>query len=107
MTSHPIVHVEFSADDPKAAAEFYNEVFGWTIQDVPDMNYVMFGAEPGPGGGFPAVDGENIKAGDVLVQRGTWHNWLNKGDGPCVIAFALIDAQPVTVGGRTLEATIA
>ena len=49
----------------------------------------------------------HLKAGDVLVQRGSWHNWLNKGDEPCVIAFALIDSQPVAAGGKTLEATIA
>ena len=47
----------------------------------------------------------HLRAGDVLVQRGTWHTWINTGNEPCVIAFALIDAQPVTAGGRTLEAT--
>ena len=46
----------------------------------------------------------HLKAGDVLVQRGTIHNWVNKGSEPCVIAFILIDAKPVTVGGRTLHA---
>jgi quercetin dioxygenase-like cupin family protein len=52
-------------------------------------------------------DTVHLRAGDVLVQRGTWHNWLNRGAAPCVIAFALIDAQPVTAGGRVLEGTIA
>ena len=46
-----------------------------------------------------------LKAGDVLIQRGTIHNWVNKGSVPCVMAFALIGARPVAVGGRTLEAT--
>jgi quercetin dioxygenase-like cupin family protein len=45
-----------------------------------------------------------LKAGDVLVQRGTIHNWINKGTEPCVIAFALISAKPVTAGGKTLNA---
>ena len=45
-----------------------------------------------------------LKAGDVLVQRGTIHNWVNKGAEPCVIAFALISAKPVTAGGKTLTA---
>jgi quercetin dioxygenase-like cupin family protein len=50
-------------------------------------------------------DGEvRLKAGDILVQRGTIHNWVNRGVKPCVIAFVLIDAKPVTVGGRTLHA---
>ncbi|MFN3658525.1 MAG: cupin domain-containing protein [Pseudolabrys sp.] len=52
------------------------------------------------------LDGEvvHLKAGDVLVQRGTIHNWINKGSVPCVIAFTLVSANPVTVGGKTLNA---
>ena len=45
-----------------------------------------------------------LKAGDVLVQRGTIHNWVNNGTQPCTIAFALIDAKPVTAGGKVLKA---
>ena len=45
-----------------------------------------------------------LKAGDVLVQRGTIHNWANKGTVPCVIAFTLIGAKPVTVNGKPLNA---
>ena len=43
------------------------------------------------------LDGEvvHLKAGDVLVQRGTIHNWVNNGTEPCRIAFVLIDARPV------------
>jgi mannose-6-phosphate isomerase-like protein (cupin superfamily) len=46
----------------------------------------------------------HLKAGDVLVQRGTIHNWINNGTEPCVIAFTLIAAKPVTAGGKTLHA---
>ena len=35
----------------------------------------------------------HLKAGDVLVQRGTIHNWVNNGKVPCVIAFALIGGK--------------
>jgi quercetin dioxygenase-like cupin family protein len=45
-----------------------------------------------------------LKAGDVLVQRGTIHNWVNRGTEPCIIAFVLIDAKPVVVGDRRLDA---
>jgi quercetin dioxygenase-like cupin family protein len=45
-----------------------------------------------------------LKAGDVLVQRGTIHNWVNRGTEPCVIAFVLIAAKPVTVAGKVLHA---
>jgi quercetin dioxygenase-like cupin family protein len=46
----------------------------------------------------------HLKAGDVLVQRGTIHNWVNRGTESCIIAFVLIDAQPVEAGGKVLHA---
>jgi quercetin dioxygenase-like cupin family protein len=46
----------------------------------------------------------HLNAGDVLVQRGTIHNWVNRGTQPCVMAFVLIDAEPVEVGGKVLNA---
>jgi quercetin dioxygenase-like cupin family protein len=41
----------------------------------------------------------HLKAGDVLVQRGTIHNWVNNGTAPCVIAFVLIGAEGDTAVG--------
>jgi mannose-6-phosphate isomerase-like protein (cupin superfamily) len=35
----------------------------------------------------------HLKAGDVLVQQGTNHAWVNRGKEPCRIAFVLIDAK--------------
>jgi quercetin dioxygenase-like cupin family protein len=46
----------------------------------------------------------HLKAGDVLVQRGTIHNWVNRGSEPCVIAFVLIAAKPVAIGDKVLHA---
>lgn len=46
----------------------------------------------------------HLKAGDVLVQRGTIHNWVNTGGEPCVIAFTLVSAKSVTAGGKMLPA---
>jgi mannose-6-phosphate isomerase-like protein (cupin superfamily) len=46
----------------------------------------------------------HLRAGDALVQRGTIHNWVNKGSEPCVIAFVLIDAKPASAGGKVLHA---
>jgi len=34
----------------------------------------------------------HLAAGDVLVQQGTNHAWVNRGERPCRIAFVLIDA---------------
>jgi quercetin dioxygenase-like cupin family protein len=41
----------------------------------------------------------HLKAGDVLVQRGTIHNWVNNGSEPCVIAFTLIASTDDTAFG--------
>jgi quercetin dioxygenase-like cupin family protein len=45
-----------------------------------------------------------LKAGDVVVQRGTNHSWVNRGTEPARIAFVLIDAKPLGIGNpRTRE----
>jgi mannose-6-phosphate isomerase-like protein (cupin superfamily) len=35
----------------------------------------------------------HLKAGDVLIQQGTNHAWVNRGSETCRIAFVLIDAM--------------
>lgn len=39
----------------------------------------------------------HLKAGDVVIQRGTIHNWANRGTKPCIMAFVLI----ATEGGKS------
>jgi hypothetical protein len=34
-----------------------------------------------------------IRAGDIVVQRGTNHGWANRSGAPCRIAFILIDGE--------------
>ena len=46
----------------------------------------------------------HLRAGDVMVQRGTIHNWVNRGTAPCVLAVILIDAKSVEAGGKVLAA---
>lgn len=57
--------------------------------------------------GLELDGGESVKlhAGDVFVQRGTNHIWFNDTDTPAVVAWILIDAEPVKVGDVVLEAT--
>lgn len=67
MSSHPVVHIEISAKDPDAARKFYAEVFDWKTSIDQQMDYAMFSVEGGPGGGFPRIDGQMYKPGDVVV----------------------------------------
>ncbi|NBY70471.1 MAG: cupin domain-containing protein [Betaproteobacteria bacterium] len=46
----------------------------------------------------------HLNQGDVIVQRGTIHNWINHGNVPCVIAFILIAANPIDLDHQTLQA---
>ena len=39
-----------------------------------------------------------LKAGDVMVQRGTNHAWVNRGTEVARAAFVLIDAKPLGIG---------
>ncbi len=36
-----------------------------------------------------------LRAGDVLVQRGTNHSWSVRGSEPAVVAFVLVSAKPL------------
>jgi quercetin dioxygenase-like cupin family protein len=51
-------------------------------------------------------DGEEValSAGDILIQRGTWHGWANRSDKPCKLAFILIGARkPKELEGRAVQ----
>ena len=39
----------------------------------------------------------HLKAGDVVIQRGTIHNWVNRGEKPCLMLYVLI----ATEGGES------
>ncbi len=52
---HSTVHVEIPTTDFKKAKNFFGKVFGWTFQDYPEMQYVIFQAPAPPHGGFVKV----------------------------------------------------
>jgi quercetin dioxygenase-like cupin family protein len=39
-----------------------------------------------------------LRAGDVMVQRGTNHAWANRGKEPARLAIVLLDAKPLGIG---------
>jgi uncharacterized protein len=66
MTKRNIVHVEIPTANAEQSGDFYNQLFGWKITPVPDMNYTLWEPEVGPGGGFTQV-GKDSKVGDVII----------------------------------------
>jgi hypothetical protein len=88
MSKHPIVHIELSTKDRVAAAKFYSEVFGWKVEQMPEMNYATFETGEGVGGGFNPVSEQN-PAGTVIF-------YIDTDDIPA--SLAKIEA----LGGKTL-----
>lgn len=47
-------------------------------------------------------DVRTLRAGDVVIQRGTNHVWHNRSSAPCRLAWVLLDARAYESGGETL-----
>ena len=47
--------------------------------------------------GYPGEDGEvhevTLKAGDLIVNNGTFHSWHNRTDKDCTVLFVVIGAE--------------
>ena len=43
-----------------------------------------------------------LKAGDIMVQRGTNHAWANRSNARARLAFVLVDAKPLGIGKPVL-----
>jgi predicted enzyme related to lactoylglutathione lyase len=89
MSKRNVVHVEIPASVVKESASFYQDLFGWKMQHVPEFDYTMWEDGAGFGGGFNTVS-EEYPVGRVLVY----------------IASDDIDADLVKVeklGGRVLH----
>jgi predicted enzyme related to lactoylglutathione lyase len=77
MSKRNIVHVEIPSANVEAAGKFYQDLFGWKLQHMPEMNYTMWEDESGSGGGFPGdsddidADLKNVKklGGKVLREK--------------------------------------
>lgn len=100
--------VEFPPEpkDPEAKARMMAATFGSIFQDADHRGKAA--GHPGmhvtqtvdyaivlDGEIWAIMDDEEtlMKAGDILVQRGTNHAWANRSGAPARIAFILIDAK--------------
>jgi predicted enzyme related to lactoylglutathione lyase len=58
----PVVHWELWSEDPERTSKFYQQVFDWKIQHIPEMNYHL--VQTGGRGG--------INGGIMEPQKGPW-----------------------------------
>ncbi|WP_342755740.1 VOC family protein [Pseudarthrobacter sp. H3Y2-7] len=65
-----VVHFEIPADDEDRARKFYESVFGWSFQVLPDMEYSLAMTTPSSQRGMPdrpgAINGGIFRRGDML-----------------------------------------
>jgi len=65
----------------------------WHATDTVDYTIVLLGEL-----WMQLDEGEvHLRTGDVVIQRGTNHNWVNRGTQACIVAFVLI----ATEGGKS------
>ena len=62
-TMNSICHWEIPSTDFDKSRAFYEGLFGWKTQPMPETDYVLFEIEGGVGGGFTKVD----KVGDTVI----------------------------------------
>ncbi|HEY2054623.1 MAG TPA: cupin domain-containing protein [Solirubrobacterales bacterium] len=45
-----------------------------------------------------------VRAGEIVIQRGTNHVWHNRSSEPCRFAWILLDSAPIMIDGEPLSA---
>src|SRR5690606_991067 len=86
----PVVHWELWSQNPAAVAKFYQDIFSWTIEDYPQMNYRIVRTE----GGGTGIDGGIMQP----PYEGPW-----PGNMTCYIAvddLAAYREKIVAAGGK-------
>lgn len=63
-----VVHFEIPFDDIERAQKFFKSVFGWKMDSLPGMEYIMIGTTPVDGKGLPKEVGA-INGGMMKRQR--------------------------------------
>jgi predicted enzyme related to lactoylglutathione lyase len=92
-----IVHVEFHVKDPKKVEKFYGSLFGWKFEAVPGMNYSLFQAPSGPGGGVGTLEPGNWQMGITnyigVNSVEEYVNKIEKAGGKIIMPKAEVPGQ--------------
>ena len=92
-----VVHFAIPADDEDRARKFYESVFGWTFQVLPEMEYSLAMTTP--------LNDQGIPAGPEAINGGTFRRGYTLGAPVVTIDVEDIDAaleQIGRTGGETI-----
>lgn len=91
------MHVEFHVKEPKKLEKFYASLFGWKFQEVPGLNYSLFEAPSGPGGGVGGLEPGNWPAGIInyigVDSIDAYENRIAKAGGKILVPKAEVMGQ--------------
>ena len=92
-----IVHVEFHVKEPKKLEKFYASLFGWKFQEVPGINYSLFEAPSGPGGGIGGLQPGNWQAGLInyilVISIDEYQEKIKKAGGKIIMPKSEVPGQ--------------
>jgi len=84
----PVVHFEMMSKDPSGVADFYARIFGWKVQNHPEVNYRVFetGNKLGIGGGILKPDRDGPWPGNQIFyvavdDLGKYNRKIEKAGG--------------------------
>ena len=87
-----VVHFEIPADDVARAREFYGGVFGWKLQEMPEMDYTILETTP--------VDQET----QLPVEPGAINGGLMKRTADTPAPVVTVDVESIDISLKEIEA---
>ncbi len=69
--ANPFVHIELHSKDPDRSKKFYTSMFGWKLEEFPEMDYTIINVGEGTGGGMmknPMPEGRDSWLPYILVD---------------------------------------
>lgn len=87
-----VVHFEIPADDVARASSFYNKVFGWKVNPVPNMDYTIFHTGP--------TDEKNR----MLLEKGFINGGMMKRNDTVKSPVVTIDVDNIEESLKTVVA---
>jgi uncharacterized protein len=81
-----VVHFEIPYDDKERAANFYSEIFGWKLLDIPEMDYTL-------------IHAAQVDENNMVIEKGAINGGLFRRND--------VAKQPVVViGVQSIDETI-
>jgi catechol 2,3-dioxygenase-like lactoylglutathione lyase family enzyme len=81
MSKRNVVHIEIPAANVEAAGKFYQDLFGWKMQNVPEFDYTMWEDGSGYGDAWGYMCGEWLpKSGYQPADRAPFERYTGDGD---------------------------